>query len=105
MRGFASKPALPSYREVYGLKAAAIAVYPMYKGLAQLVGMDIIGKAQTLAEQVDTLEKAWNDYDFFFLHFKYTDSTGEDGNFAEKVSRIEELDGVLPRINALKRPC
>jgi 2,3-bisphosphoglycerate-independent phosphoglycerate mutase len=102
MRGFASKPALPSYQEVYGLKAAAIAVYPMYKGLAQLVGMDIVGKAQTLAEQVDTLEKAWNDYDFFFLHFKYTDSTGEDGNFAEKVKRIEELDSVLPRINALK---
>ncbi|MFN7876018.1 MAG: 2,3-bisphosphoglycerate-independent phosphoglycerate mutase [Pirellula sp.] len=102
MRGFANKPALPSYQEVYGLKAAAIAVYPMYKGLAQLVGMDIIGKAQSLSEQIDTLEKAWNDYDFFFLHFKYTDSTGEDGNFAEKVKRIEELDGVLPRINALK---
>lgn len=102
MRGFANKPALPSYQEVYGLKAAAIAVYPMYKGLAQLVGMDIIGKAQSLSEQIDTLEKAWNDYDFFFLHFKYTDSTGEDGNFAEKVKRIEELDGILPRINALK---
>jgi 2,3-bisphosphoglycerate-independent phosphoglycerate mutase len=102
MRGFANKPALPSYKEVYGLKAAAIAVYPMYKGLAQLVGMDIIGKAQSLSEQIDTLEKAWNDYDFFFLHFKYTDSTGEDGNFAEKVKRIEELDGVIPRINALK---
>lgn len=102
MRGFANKPALPSYKEVYGLKAAAIAVYPMYKGLAQLVGMDIIGEAQSLSEQIDTLEKAWNDYDFFFLHFKYTDSTGEDGNFAEKVKRIEELDGVIPRINALK---
>lgn len=101
MRGFASKPALPTYQEVYGLKAAAIAVYPMYKGLAQLVGMDVIGKAHSLAEQIDTLEKAWNDYDFFFLHFKYTDSTGEDGNFDEKVKRIEELDSLLPRISAL----
>lgn len=101
MRGFANKPSLPSYREVYGLRAAAIAVYPMYKGLARLVGMDIVGSAQTLAEQVDTLEKAWNDYDFFFLHFKYTDSTGEDGNFDAKVKRIEELDAVLPRITKL----
>ncbi|XZE45529.1 2,3-bisphosphoglycerate-independent phosphoglycerate mutase [Pirellulaceae bacterium SH467] len=101
MRGFASKPALPSYQEVYGLKAAAIAVYPMYKGLARLVGMDVIGKAQTLAEQIDTLEKAWQDYDFFFIHFKYTDSTGEDGNFNEKVKRIEELDGIMPRIQKL----
>jgi 2,3-bisphosphoglycerate-independent phosphoglycerate mutase len=101
MRGFANKPSLPSYREVYGLRAAAIAVYPMYKGLARLVGMDILGSAQTLAEQMDTLEKNWNDYDFFFIHFKYTDSTGEDGNFEGKVARIEELDSVLPRITAL----
>lgn len=102
MRGFAGKPALPSYKEVYGLKAAAIAVYPMYKGLARLVGMDVIGKAHTLAEQIDVLEQAWKDYDFFFIHFKYTDSTGEDGNFAEKVQRIEELDSILPRITGLK---
>jgi 2,3-bisphosphoglycerate-independent phosphoglycerate mutase len=101
MRGFANKPSLPSYREVYGLRAAAIAVYPMYKGLARLVGMDIVGEAQTLSEQIDTLEKHWNDYDFFFIHFKYTDSTGEDGNFQAKVARIEELDAILPRIEAL----
>ena len=68
----------------------------MYKGLARLVGMDIVGKAQTLAEQIDVLEQNWNDYDFFFLHYKYTDSTGEDGNFAAKVKRIEELDAVDP---------
>ena len=98
MRGFANKPTLPSYREVYGLRSAAIAVYPMYKGLARLVGMDIVGSAQTLGEQIETLEKNWEQYDFFFIHFKYTDSTGEDGNFSEKVARIEELDGVLPRI-------
>jgi 2,3-bisphosphoglycerate-independent phosphoglycerate mutase len=101
MRGFANKPSLPSYREVYGLRAAAIAVYPMYKGLARLVGMDIVGEAQTLSEQIVTLEKHWNDYDFFFIHFKYTDSTGEDGNFQAKVARIEELDAILPRIVAL----
>ena len=101
MRGFANKPTLPSYKDVYGLKAAAIAVYPMYKGLARLVGMDIVGSAQTLSEQMDTLEQVWAKYDFFFIHFKYTDSTGEDGNFAEKVKRIEELDAILPRITEL----
>ena len=101
LRGFAPRPALPSYEEVYGLKAAAIAVYPMYKGLARLVGMDIVGKAQTLAEQMDVLEQNWSKYDFFFIHFKYTDSTGEDGNFDAKVKRIEELDAALPRIVGL----
>ena len=101
MRGFAGKPKLPSYQEVYGLRAAAIAVYPMYKGLARLVGMDIVGKAQTLGEQIDLLAQNWKDYDFFFLHFKYTDSTGEDGNFDAKVKRIEELDAAVPRITAL----
>ena len=101
MRGFANKPSLPSYHDVYGLKAAAIAVYPMYKGLARLVGMDIVGSAHTLSEQMDTLEQVWEKYDFFFIHFKYTDSTGEDGNFAEKVKRIEELDAIMPRIAKL----
>jgi 2,3-bisphosphoglycerate-independent phosphoglycerate mutase len=102
LRGFAEKPKLPSYEEVYGLKAAAIAVYPMYKGLARLVGMEIVGNAQTLSEQTDVLKRYWSEYDFFFLHFKYTDSTGEDGNFAAKVKRIEELDAALPCITALK---
>jgi 2,3-bisphosphoglycerate-independent phosphoglycerate mutase len=102
LRGFAERPNLPSYEEVYGLRAAAIAVYPMYKGLARLVGMDIVGKAQTLAEQIDVLEQNWQKYDFFFLHYKYTDSTGEDGNFAAKVKKIEEFDAAIPRVNALK---
>jgi 2,3-bisphosphoglycerate-independent phosphoglycerate mutase len=101
LRGFSARPALPSYEEVYGLRAAAIAVYPMYKGLARLVGMQIVGQAQSLTEQVAVLKQHWNDFDFFFLHFKYTDSTGEDGNFAEKVKRTEELDAAMPGIMAL----
>jgi len=102
LRGFSGKPNLPSYEDVYGLKAAAIAVYPMYKGLARLVGMDIVGKAQTLDEQMTLLEQNWSKYDFFFIHFKYTDSTGEDGDFAAKVKRTEEFDAAVPRIMALK---
>ncbi|MCO6437253.1 MAG: 2,3-bisphosphoglycerate-independent phosphoglycerate mutase [Phycisphaerae bacterium] len=102
MRGFAAKPNLPTYEEVYGLKAAAIAVYPMYKGLARLVGMEILGKPQTLDEQVELLARHWSDFDFFFLHFKYTDSTGEDGNFDEKVKRIEQFDAALPAVERLQ---
>ena len=101
LRGFAGRPALPSYEELYGLRAAAIAVYPMYKGLARLAGMTLVGEATTLGEQLDVLAGCWNDFDFFFLHFKYTDSTGEDGAFERKVARIEELDAVMPRIEAL----
>ena len=102
MRGFSAAPHIPTYEEVYGLKPAAIAVYPMYKGLAQLVGMEIVGKPNTLAEEIDVLEQAWNDYDFFFVHFKYTDSRGEDGNFAEKVKMIEHFDAIVPRVMKLK---
>jgi 2,3-bisphosphoglycerate-independent phosphoglycerate mutase len=102
LRGFASKPNLPTYEEVYGLRAAAIAVYPMYKGLAQLVGMDVLVNAKTLDEQMEVLKENWDKYDFFFIHFKYTDSTGEDGNFAAKVKRTEEYDAAVPKIMALK---
>ncbi|MDR2116003.1 MAG: 2,3-bisphosphoglycerate-independent phosphoglycerate mutase [Planctomycetaceae bacterium] len=105
LRGFAKKPHMPSYQEIYGLKAACIAVYPMYKGLASFAGMELVGKPTTLTEEIDTLEKVWKDYDFFFVHFKYTDSRGEDGNFDEKVKMIEELDKVVPRISALKPAC
>jgi len=101
LRGFSERPALPPFEEVYGLRAAAVAVYPMYKGLARLVGMQLVGNAQTLDEQLAVLEQEWQNFDFFFLHFKYTDSTGEDGNFQAKVQRIEELDAAMPRIMAL----
>lgn len=98
MRGFAARPNLPTYEEVYGLKAAAIAVYPMYRGLASLVGMEIVGQAQTLEEQVAVLKEHWDQYDFFFVHFKYTDSTGEDGNFEAKVAKTEEFDAAIPGV-------
>ena len=101
LRGVAAKPNLPSYEEVYGLRAAAIAVYPMYKGLARLVGMDIVAAAKDLNEQMDLLKANWDRYDFFFIHFKYTDSTGEDGNFDAKVARTEEFDAAVPRIMEL----
>ncbi len=102
LRGFATYPKIATFADVYGLKAAAIAVYPMYKGLARLVGMDILDPGQTLQGQVETLTKVWNDYDFFFLHYKYTDSTGEDGNFPAKVDMIEKLDEIVPDILKLK---
>jgi 2,3-bisphosphoglycerate-independent phosphoglycerate mutase len=102
LRGFATYPKIATFADVYGLKAAAVAVYPMYKGLARLVGMDVLDPGQTLHGQVETLARVWHDYDFFFLHYKYTDSTGEDGNFPAKVQMIEKLDAVVPDILKLK---
>ena len=104
MRGFAKKPNLPTYKELYGLDAAAIAVYPMYKGLASLVGMELVGSPASLQEEVEVLKENWNKYDFFFLHFKYTDSRGEDGNYEEKRKMVEELDKVMPQIAELIGP-
>jgi 2,3-bisphosphoglycerate-independent phosphoglycerate mutase len=100
LRGFARYPKIQTMQEIYGLRPVALAVYPMYKGLARLVGMDIADAGATLADQVETLQRLWNQYDFFFLHYKYTDSTGEDGNFAAKVEMIEHLDTELPKIRA-----
>ena len=102
MRGIDKRPAIPTFEEVYGLKAGAIAVYPMYRGLARLVSMQVLDAGQTLSDQCARLKSAWSDFDFFFMHFKYTDSTGEDGNFGAKVQRIEELDAAIPHITALQ---
>ena len=96
MRGIAHQPNIPLFEELYCMKPACIAVYPMYKGLAQLVGMTKIEGAQTIAEQFETYKKEYDNYDFFFIHFKYTDKYGEDGNFAAKVKAIEDFDAALP---------
>ncbi|MBX9681881.1 MAG: 2,3-bisphosphoglycerate-independent phosphoglycerate mutase [Gemmataceae bacterium] len=98
LRGFARFPKIDTMEDVYGLKAACVAVYPMYKGLARLVGMDVLDAGASLSDQVETLKKVWDKYDFFFLHYKYTDSTGEDGNFAAKVEMIERLDAEMLKI-------
>ncbi len=103
LRGFAKHPAIPSYQEVFGLRAAAIAVYPMYRGLAKLLGMKTLKvDGETVADEFTTLEKNWNDFDFFYLHVKKTDSSGEDGDFARKVHVIEQVDALIPRLLALK---
>jgi len=101
VRGFSKYPKLPQFPEVYKLRAGAIAVYPMYKGLAKLVGMTIIPTGQTIEDEIETLKKEWNNFDFFFVHIKKTDSYGEDGKFDEKVHVIENVDRVLPEILAL----
>ncbi len=103
LRGFAKRPTIPTFAQVYGLRAAAIAVYPMYRGLTKLLGMKTLPvQGESIADEFSTLEKNWNDFDFFYLHVKKTDSMGEDGNFDGKVHVIEELDAQLPRLMALQ---
>ena len=96
MRGIAHQPHIPLFEERYKLKPACIAVYPMYKGLAQLVGMKKLEGPQTIAEQFQRYIAEYDNYDFFFIHFKYTDMYGEDGNCEAKRKAIEEFDAALP---------
>ncbi len=102
LRGFATFPKISTMEDVYGVKPVAIAVYPMYRGLARLVGMTVVEPGKTLADQFEVAKENWEKYDFFFIHYKYTDSTGEDGDFAKKVSVIEALDAEIPKLMALK---
>ncbi len=96
MRGIAHQPAIPSFEERYGLRAACVAVYPMYKGLAQLVGMTKLEGPQSIAEQFERYLAEYDNYDYFFIHYKYTDMFGEDGNFDDKAKAIAEFDAALP---------
>ncbi len=101
-RGFAQMPDLPSFEDAYGLKALAIATYPMYRGLARLVGMDTPAIEGGVEDEIRFLRQNYDDYDFFFLHVKKIDSYGEDGNFDGKVKQIEHFDSLLPMILELK---
>lgn len=98
MRGISHQPNIPTFEERYQMKAACIAVYPMYKGLSQLVGMDKLEGAQTIQDEFQIFQENYDNYDFFFIHFKTTDKMGEDGNFEGKKKAIEELDSALPNL-------
>jgi 2,3-bisphosphoglycerate-independent phosphoglycerate mutase len=102
LRGFDTHRELPGFAERYGLRAAAVAIYPMYRGIARLLGMDVLGGPGSLDDEVQILRDAWGDYDYFFLHHKGTDSAGEDGDRDRKVRAIEELDAAVPQLRGLE---
>lgn len=101
LRGFSKMPDFPQMGDVYKLRTAAIAVYPMYLGLAKIVGMKTFSCSDEEAEFSSLIEH-YNEFDFFYIHFKESDSHGEDGNFDAKVMAIEKIDTMLPRLLELK---
>ncbi|HOK79703.1 MAG TPA: 2,3-bisphosphoglycerate-independent phosphoglycerate mutase [bacterium] len=102
LRGFSGIPEIEPFQQRYLLKPACIASYPMYKGLAKLVGMDVIRGLESIDDEIKALNDLYNEYDFFYLHYKKTDSSGEDGNFEKKVAAIEEFDEKIAKIKHLK---
>ena len=101
LRGFSMLPSLPVFGERYRLSPGAVAAYPMYRGLAKLVGMKVIPTGTTFDDELDTLEEHYGEHDFFFLHYKPADAAGEDGDFDAKVAALEALDSRIPRLRAL----
>jgi len=98
LRGFSQHPNIPTMSDIYKLKPCAIAVYPMYRGLGRMLGMQVPDAVNNIVEETEQLRSHYKDYDFFFIHFKKPDSRGEDGDFDAKMQAIEELDAVLPNI-------
>lgn len=101
LRGFSALPDIPTFEQRYGLKAVSVAVYPMYRGITKLLGMETVKVEGDIKEEIDTVKQVYKDYDYVFLHIKKTDSYGEDGNFEGKVRKIEEFDKYLPDILSL----
>jgi 2,3-bisphosphoglycerate-independent phosphoglycerate mutase len=101
LRGIARRPAMPSIVDACKFRAAAIAAYPMYRGLAKLVGMQVLTTGATFADELATLKEHWDNFDFFFIHFKRADAAGEDGDFQAKIRALEEIDGFIDDLHAL----
>src|SRR5690606_8812201 len=102
LRGFGRLPSIPRFPELYQLRAAVLAVYPMCRGLAKLVGMTELPAGEGFRHQLAALREAWDEYDFFFIHVKGADAAGEDGDFQRKVQEIEAVDALLPQLLDLK---
>lgn len=98
LRGFSRLPNLPSFSQLYQLRAGAFAGYPLYRGVASACGMDVVDCGKWIEDIVDRVAERWNDFDYFFLHVKQTDMAGEDGKFDDKVSVLERVDAALPRL-------
>jgi len=102
LRGVAQMPRLPPMGDVYRMNPAAIAAYPMYRGLATVVGMKVIPTGRHFSDEVETMRQNYDAHDFFFIHYKPADAAGEDGDFDAKVQRLEELDPLIPAIRELE---
>jgi 2,3-bisphosphoglycerate-independent phosphoglycerate mutase len=102
LRGLAKRPDMPSIVDICQFRAGAIAAYPMYRGLAKLVGMQVVPTGATFADEIETLKSEWHKHDFFFIHFKRADSAGEDGDFQAKMRALEEIDGYIDDLHALQ---
>ena len=102
LRGFDKKPSIPTFTDIYKLNPAAIAVYPMYRGLARLVGMKVYQVEGSIQDEIKAFQNCYKLHDFFFIHIKKTDSAGEDGDFTRKVHVIEEIDSMIPDILNMK---
>jgi 2,3-bisphosphoglycerate-independent phosphoglycerate mutase len=102
LRGFSKHPSLPCFEDVFRMRAAAVAVYPMYRGLAKLVGMTILPTGVTLEDELETLQAHWEEFDFFFLHYKRADAAGEDGDFEAKIAALEAADAVIPSLREME---
>lgn len=102
LRGLSKVPNVPSMKEKFKLNSAAVASYPMYRGLAQIVGMSLLpGEIHTFKEELDAVVRDWDKYNFFFVHYKPTDSAAEDFDFDRKVHMLEEFDKLLPMVREL----
>lgn len=102
LRGVSGTPEIPLLPELYRIRPAAVATYPMYKGLARIVGMDVVEAGKTVESLFQAVKREWDSYDFFFVHVKYTDSRGEDGDFEAKREVIERVDRIVPEILSLE---
>jgi 2,3-bisphosphoglycerate-independent phosphoglycerate mutase len=102
LRGIAEQPPMPSITATCKFRAAAIAAYPMYRGLAKLVGMDVIKTGGTFEDEIATLKSSWDNYDFMFVHYKRADTAGEDGDFQAKIRALEEIDGFIDDLHAMQ---
>ncbi|MCF7837626.1 MAG: 2,3-bisphosphoglycerate-independent phosphoglycerate mutase [Candidatus Marinimicrobia bacterium] len=101
LRGFAGRPTWPSFGDVFGVHSAAIAGYPMYRGIARLLGMEVLAQANTIEDSISLVRNNLPGFDFFFVHVKATDSTGEDGDFEAKVRAIEKADEAVSALRAM----
>ncbi len=95
LRGAGRTPKLEPFEKRYGIKGACIAKTAIIKGIARLLGMEVIDSKEDFLERGKQIFEALNRNDFVLLNIKEPDEAGHDGNYEKKIKIIEEADKMI----------
>jgi 2,3-bisphosphoglycerate-independent phosphoglycerate mutase len=106
--GSGKVPEMPPFQQVYGLSAALTSGVDLLKGLAKMVGMEVLnidgvtdGLDNDFAAQAEGAMEALEEHDLVVIHIEAPDEAAHAGSIDDKIEAIHRIDReVLSRLRS-----